>query len=159
MTRTNIIKLIFDRGISKTQTSGKEISMSFCCLDCCTIFRIFRLSRKSAIAFERKAVSSWDMILIGGINHVALSMQGIALLFVKRCNGNERPLDKREIKAVVRDSGISDAGIRNFRMTYKYVDNSLSFIILPVYNLIEGLTNFRPLRNRTGFFLITHAKK
>ncbi len=73
---------------------------------------------------------------------------------------NERPLDKREIKAVVRDLGFSDVLVYGISgVTYKYVDSRLSFIILPVYNLIERLMDFRPLRNRFGSFLITHAKK
>ncbi len=73
---------------------------------------------------------------------------------------NERPLSKREIENVFVYCGFSETRIHSIAgVTYKYFDNKLSSLILPVYNFIERIIDFKPLRDRFGSFLITYSKK
>lgn len=73
---------------------------------------------------------------------------------------NERPLTKREINDVFNSCGFEKIIVVSISgVTYKYFDSSLSFLILPIYNLIERLMEFKPLREKFGSFLITYAKK
>lgn len=73
---------------------------------------------------------------------------------------NERLLTGKEIEYAFSSCGFQEIRIESISgVTYKYIDHSLSFIILPMYNLIERLFDFGPLRKRFGSFLITYARK
>ena len=73
---------------------------------------------------------------------------------------NEKPLSKQEIKDGLNGSHFLDVNIYSISgVTYKYLDNKLSFLIIPVYNFIEQLIDLTTLRERFGSFIITYGKK
>ncbi|MFC1804613.1 methyltransferase domain-containing protein [Candidatus Omnitrophota bacterium] len=73
---------------------------------------------------------------------------------------NERPLTKKEVREALISTGFSECNVYSISgVTYKHIDHRLPFLILPVYNFLEKLIDFRPLRERYGSFLITYARK
>jgi len=73
---------------------------------------------------------------------------------------NERPLDKHEIISNLIACGFSEPKVYSISgVTRRYLDHKASFLILPVYNLIEKALDIKPLRKKFGSFLITYAKK
>ncbi len=73
---------------------------------------------------------------------------------------NERPLVKKEITSALIAGGFSEYKVYSISgVTFRYLGHKASFLILPVYNLIEKIMDIRPLRERFGSFLITYAKK
>lgn len=73
---------------------------------------------------------------------------------------NERPLTREEIEHALSSCGFREIRVESISgVTYKYLEHNLSFIILPIYNLIERLFEFKPIRKRFGSFLITYARK
>jgi len=79
----------------------------------------------------------------------------------KGVTANEQPLKKQQIEETFRLHHFSDIRIFSISgITYKYVENSLAFMLLPMYNAIEKLLDMIPcIRDRIGSFVITYAQK
>ena len=78
----------------------------------------------------------------------------------KGVTANEQPLTKLQINRALNACNFSEQDVCGISgVTYKYVESKISLLLLPVYNLIEKIMDFKLLRNRFGSFLITYAKK
>jgi len=73
---------------------------------------------------------------------------------------NEAPLSKKVLENAVQSTGFSEVSVYNISgVTYAYVESRFAFILLPVYNFIETILDFEPVRKRFGSFVVTYAKK
>ena len=73
---------------------------------------------------------------------------------------NEQPLAKSTVKAVLMESEFKDYEVYSISgITYQYIESDVARLLMPIYNMIEIILDFKPLRKRFGSFLITYARK
>lgn len=73
---------------------------------------------------------------------------------------NEVLLRREELERELRAAGFRSISIRGTSgMTFKYVDEHVARIVLPLYNVYERLVRVSPFENRLGTFLVTTATK
>jgi len=82
------------------------------------------------------------------------------LYSAKGVTENEEPLSKEAIVATLSQFNFSECEVYSISgITYKTLKSRYAMPLLPTYNLIESIFDFKPIRKKFGSFIITYAKK
>jgi SAM-dependent methyltransferase len=82
-------------------------------------------------------------------------------LFSSKGKTDNEVLLRREVLAdELTATGFTDVAVRGVSgISFRFVESKLASLILPLYNLYEGLVRYSPLEDRLGTFLVSVAHK